>query len=60
MSPDRNPPLIPLFGQNVRHSSVPAKSCSAIARGGVHDILTLDAMTARLCGMARATRRERG
>jgi hypothetical protein len=34
MSPDRNPPLIPLFGQNVRHSSVPAKSCSAIARGG--------------------------
>jgi hypothetical protein len=34
MSPDRNPPLIPLFGQNVRHSSVPAKSCSAIARSG--------------------------
>jgi hypothetical protein len=34
MSPDRIPPLIPLFGQNVRHSSVPAKSCSVIARGG--------------------------
>jgi hypothetical protein len=34
ISPDRNPPLIPLFDQNVRHSSVPAKSCSAIARSG--------------------------
>jgi hypothetical protein len=34
MSPDRNPPLIPLFGRNVRHSSAPAKSCSAIARSG--------------------------
>lgn len=32
----------------------------AIARGGVHDILTLDVMIARLCGMARATRREPG
>ena len=37
-----------------------AMPLGAIARGGVHDILTLDAMTARLCGMARATRRERG
>jgi two-component system chemotaxis response regulator CheB len=37
-----------------------AMPLGAIARGGVHDILTLDAMTVRLCGMARATRRERG
>jgi hypothetical protein len=34
MSPHRKPPLIPLFGQNTDHSSVPAKDRSAIARGG--------------------------
>jgi two-component system, chemotaxis family, protein-glutamate methylesterase/glutaminase len=37
-----------------------AMPLGAIARGGVHDILTLDTMIARLRGMARATRREPG
>jgi soluble lytic murein transglycosylase-like protein len=32
MSPDRNSCLIPLFGQNARRSSVPAKHHTAIAR----------------------------
>jgi len=32
----------------------------AIARGGVHDILTLDVMTARLARLAAGTRREPG
>ena len=27
-------PVIPLFGQNTGHSSVPAKICTAIARSG--------------------------
>jgi hypothetical protein len=34
MSPDRNSSLIPLFGQNARRSSVPAKHHTAIARSG--------------------------
>jgi two-component system chemotaxis response regulator CheB len=46
--------------QDPRTAVSDAMPLGAIARGGVHDILTLDAMTARLCGMARATRRERG
>ncbi|MDN7183734.1 chemotaxis protein CheB [Caballeronia sp. SEWSISQ10-4 2] len=37
-----------------------AMPLGAIARSGVHDILTLDAMIARLRGMARATRHEPG
>jgi soluble lytic murein transglycosylase-like protein len=34
MSSPRNPPLIPLFGQNTDHSFAPAKDRSAIARSG--------------------------
>ena len=31
---DRKLPVIPLFGRNTRHSFVPAKICTAVARSG--------------------------
>ena len=34
MPVDRKLPTIPLFGQNLGHSSVPAKSCTAVVRSG--------------------------
>jgi soluble lytic murein transglycosylase-like protein len=36
LSPARKLPAIPLFGQNARHSSVPAKHHTAVARRGGH------------------------
>ena len=46
MSPDRKLPPIPLFGQNTRHSSVPAKDRSAVARSGGQGPDTRPAATA--------------
>lgn len=34
MPADRKLPVIPLFGRKMRHSSVPAKICTAVARSG--------------------------
>ena len=34
LPPDRKLPVIPLLGRNTRHSFVPAKICTAVARSG--------------------------